>query len=220
LNIAVRLIATLTVPLALLMTNVLLMAGGPFVGWEYARPGFPQAVGMTDEKRLELSLPSARFIADRADPQSLAALEVGGEPLYTAAEISHLQDVRRLVRRASLLAAVGLAVVVLAAVAWRDTPERRAGLIRAIEAGGWLTAMLVVLVGAGIAVAWPLFFVGFHELFFQPGTWSFASDSGLIKLYPEQFWFDVSVALAAVTALEGVVIGLAGRRAGARVAAG
>ena len=218
-------VAVLTVPLTLLMLNVVLLASGPFVRWEYARPGFPAARDMTNEQRLELAVPSARFVVDNSAVESLTALRDPRGPLYTQDEIEHVLDVRRLVRRASTLALFGLVIMVVAALVWRDDPDKLKQLLHYVERGGWLTVALVVSVGIGIALAWPLVFVGFHKLFFKPGTWAFPMDSGLIRLYPECFWFDTALALAALTLVEGGVVAvlaraLRGRVTGAAAAGG
>jgi uncharacterized membrane protein len=74
-----------------------------------------------------------------------------------------------------------------------------------------LTAGLVVLTGIVVGVAWPLFFVGFHQLFFDPGTWQFTASSGLIRLFPEQFWIDATLSLAILAALQGLALVMLGR---------
>ena len=61
-----------------------------------------------------------------------------------------------------------------------------------------------------ILVAWPIFFVQFHELLFPPGTWTFAYSDSLIRLFPEQFWFDIGVLISGVTLVLGVIVTLIG----------
>jgi hypothetical protein len=119
-------------------------------------------------------------------------------------------DVKRLV---ALIIGLGVADAVLvgaAALAWRK--GRLPGLPRALEWGGWLGVALVVGVAVGIALAWPAVFTGFHELLFPPGTWQFPADSGLIRLFPGQFWYDTATALAGLVALEAIWVILLGRR--------
>ena len=66
--------------------------------------------------------------------------------------------------------------------------------------------------GLGIALAWPFLFTTFHTLFFPAGTWQFPVDSGLIRLFPGPFWYDTALALAALSAAEGLLAVWAGRR--------
>jgi uncharacterized membrane protein len=44
-----------------------------------------------------------------------------------------------------------------------------------------------VLFGFGV------FFVLFHDVFFQPGTWMFLYSDTLIRLFPERFWRDIFI---------------------------
>jgi uncharacterized membrane protein len=54
--------------------------------------------------------------------------------------------------------------------------------------------------------AWPWFFTQFHELLFAPGTWSFPGDTGLIRLFPGQFWFYFSLIWSTAVLLEGMMM--------------
>jgi uncharacterized membrane protein len=47
-------------------------------------------------------------------------------------------------------------------------------------------------------------FVGFHQLFFDPNTWTFLFSDTLIRLFPERFW---QVAFGAVTLGTGAMAG-------------
>ncbi len=200
----------LAVPLAAIALNVHLLASEPFLRLVYALPGFPAAAGFTEPERLELAAPSTAFIVRPVAPGSLAALQHAGQPLYTAEEIEHLVDVRRVVVRLTVLGlAAGLVLAAALGMAWRG-PRRAVG--RALARGGWLTVALVVLVGLGIAIAWPLLFTGFHQLFFRPGTWQFPLDSGLIRLFPDPFWYSTAIVLAGLCALEGLAAVWLGRR--------
>ena len=61
-----------------------------------------------------------------------------------------------------------------------------------------------------ILIAWPIFFVQFHELLFPPGTWTFAYTDSLIRLFPEQFWFDIGVLISVTTLVLGIFVALVG----------
>ena len=47
------------------------------------------------------------------------------------------------------------------------------------------------------------FFVRFHEVFFAGDTWRFNNADTLIRIYPEQFWQDVSRLAAAIAVAAG-----------------
>jgi integral membrane protein (TIGR01906 family) len=112
--------------------------------------------------------------------------------------------------------AAGVAVVGgTVALAIRRDPRAPLGLLR----GSLLSLGLLVSVGLLMLVGWQIFFVGFHELFFPPGSWSFPTSNTLIRLYPERFWMDVGavivglmIAVSAVTGVVGYVWNRANRR--------
>ncbi len=181
----------LAVPVLILWTAVGLLASERFLRWEYARPGFPHAPGLTDAQRLALAWPATALVVGRSSPEAVAALQLDHEPVFTAAEIAHLLDVRSRLRVLGALSAAGLVAVLLGGALWfggrfPQWPGR-------IERGGWLTLGLAALVATAVGLAWPTFFDSFHQALFPPGTWLFEADSGLIRLFPERFWFDVAV---------------------------
>src|SRR5664280_1013901 len=74
----------------------------------------------------------------------------------------------------------------------------RAWFRRAVRRGAIILAILVVLLGGLAAIAFDALFETFHELFFPAGSFDFAASSKLIQLFPDQFWFETSLLLAAV----------------------
>lgn len=205
--------AIVAVPLVLVALNVHLLATEAFVRWEYDRAAIPLPPGMTSAERLALAVPSTRFIVNTAEPSALAALSHSGTPLYTEAEIGHLVDVRRLVRLLTALGLLSVAVLAAAAVSWWRGDDR-AQLARALRTGGGLAVGLVLFLAVAVLVAWPIVFTGFHVLLFPPGTWQFAPDSGLIRLFPERFWYDAAAAMLGMTVVQGLVLVLLGWRLG------
>ena len=108
--------------------------------------------------------------------------QLGGEPLLSPGERSHLDDVGGLLRAVLGAGLGGLLVLALARV------RRRAWLRVAIRDG----AALIVggaLAAAAFALAFDTTFAFFHGLFFAAGTWTFnpATDR-LVQLYPLNFW--------------------------------
>jgi uncharacterized membrane protein len=76
-------------------------------------------------------------------------------------------------------------------------------------ASGGIGAAAVVL-AIVFAVAFEPAFLAFHELFFPPGTYLFATGSELIVLFPEPFWFDAALLAGAAIVLLAVVVSLIG----------
>jgi uncharacterized membrane protein len=57
-----------------------------------------------------------------------------------------------------------------------------------------------------VLISFGAFFVGFHEVFFQPGTWMFYWSDTLIRLFPERFWRDIFIYIGLITAGLGLLV--------------
>ena len=109
--------------------------------------------------------------------------QLGGEPLLSLGERSHLDDVGGLLRAVLGAGLGGLLVLALARV------RRRAWLRVAIRDGAALIVGGALAAAAAFALAFDTTFAFFHGLFFAAGTWTFnpATDR-LVQLYPLNFW--------------------------------
>lgn len=210
LDSGVRLALALAIPVVLLALNVHLLASETVLRLEYGRAGFASAEGLDDDERLEIATMATDFVMGDVTSSELSAVRFRDERFFTTGEVEHLRDVGRLVDRLSRGAVLGALLLAGGAIAWRLGKLSR--YPHAVERGGWLTIALVAGTALAVTLAWPLFFVGFHRLFFAPGTWQFAADSGLIRLFPEQLWFDTAVALASLALVEAAVVIVVSRR--------
>ncbi|MDQ2941638.1 MAG: DUF1461 domain-containing protein [Chloroflexota bacterium] len=132
----------------------------------------------------------------------------GRQPLLDAMERSHMRDVSGLVR--ILVAVLGAAIALFALTgAWlREARRRGRLLVLAAAAIGGVAVVLAMI----FAVAFEPAFLAFHTLFFAQGTYLFGTDSQLIKLFPEGFWFESSLVAGATIVLAALVAGLLGWR--------
>lgn len=183
--------------------------------WEYARIA-PDQFGFTPEERLELAEATLTYM-QRSEPAPeviylLEDLRLPGTdtPLYSDSEISHMLDVKRVadgIQRVVWVAGViffgGLLFLLV-------RPETRVSAYKAIFHGGLLTTIILVGVAAFIALAWSTFFVQFHELLFPVGTWTFSYTDSLIRLFPEQFWFDAGIIMSVSPLISGMVTAVIG----------
>ncbi|MBZ0100422.1 MAG: DUF1461 domain-containing protein, partial [Taibaiella sp.] len=61
-------------------------------------------------------------------------------------------------------------------------------------------------------ISWDFFFTCFHSTFFESGTWRFAFSDTLIRLFPEQFWFDAALTIGGLTTFGAVsIVGISWR---------
>ena len=123
-------------------------------------------------------------------------------------ERSHLVDVKVLLDKVRLfLGVVTLLFAFYLTSTFLSPVEKRARLLalgRTLMLGGGLTLLLIAALVIA-AVNFSPFFRLFHEMFFPQGNWSFPMESTLIRLFPWEFFFDLTVAVIARTALVGLL---------------
>ena len=208
---------TLCIPFMLAFYVISMVIAPWYPRWEYAKASFPSDnYGWSDAERLELALVAVEYLRAGGDArETIYLLEQqtmpgSDAPLYNQRELDHMVDVKlrtdaikRLAWILSILVVGGITLLL-----YRQGTEETA--YRALRNGGYTTIGILVGVGIFIAAAWEVFFVQFHELLFPPGSWTFAFTDSLIRLFPNQFWFDVGVVIVVGTLLFGLLISLIG----------
>lgn len=157
-------------------------------------------VGSHDRESLMEAIAAINDEADtpyaNADAQELA----NADERYTLPPdaISHLDDVSNVVGRAFPAIMGGAVLAAFCLMCCFYLGSVRAMPRPLIWSGG---AVLVVfaLLGLWAAVDFNGLFAALHSLFFADGTWTFASDSLLICMYPEAFWVGMGGIWLAVT---------------------
>lgn len=189
-------------PIILVLLSVRLVMTEQFLRLEYNRPGFPEdTYGFSTDDRLEYGSYGVLYLVNNEPINYLADLEIDGRSAFNERELGHMEDVQVVTRAAFQILMIAGALVVAAAVLLARRPVSRPKLFRAVQWGGGLTFSLMA---AGIVlavVAWGFFFDTFHEIFFAEGTWRFSRSDTLIRLYPEQFWFDAAVTIGILTSI-------------------
>ncbi len=217
-----RSIVIIAVPVVLTVFAVRLVMTPTFMQIEYTRPGFPlDFYGFTTEERLQygpylteylLNDESVLFLADLRLPRDrvppdvciIAAEDDSLCHMFNERELRHMADVK-VVARAALRVGTASAVMMVAAAGFLFLRNRRS-FWQALFGGGALTIGLILTIIAGALVAWDAFFTGFHTLFFEGDSWLFRYSDTLIRLFPEQFWFDAAVVIGVTAALLALIM--------------
>ena len=206
--------AALVVAIAVSVTPILVvnafrvLATGTFVRAELGRDGFPRdRYGFTNDRRKELALLGLRSI--QPGSEGVALLErarlPNGSPAFGLRELTHMRDVRRLFGLA--LRGQLIALVVIGALALGLARTRfRTVVPLALLAGAVATLAIAVLAVPLILLGFDGFFTRFHEVFFSGDSWQFNNADTLIRIYPEQFWQDVSRLAAGIAVAQALVL--------------
>lgn len=172
-----------------------------FLWIEYQRPGFPADIfGFSTEERLIYGSYTLDYVLNLAPAGYLGRLvNAGGGRLFLPGEVGHMADVKAVLSVSFLVAFVMLLAAVAASVYL--APRYHGAVRRALFCGAVLTLALIVALTVSAVLAWEAFFAQVHAVFFAAGTWTFRVDDTLIRLFPEQFWTDAAITIAALVFL-------------------
>jgi integral membrane protein (TIGR01906 family) len=200
---ALRLFLTAALPVFLVLTGVQIVATETFLNIEYNRAGFPEdRFGFSREDRLHYAPYAIEYLRNDAGISYLGDLTFeNGAPLFRAKELQHMEDVK-VVTQAAFRTHLALSLALTAAVvALARRSDNHWALRRGLSAGGILTIALIITWVVLIFASWDFFFDGFHGVFFEGDSWQFSTSDTLIRLFPEQFWFDAAMTIGFLTVL-------------------
>ncbi len=202
----------LLLPVVMVLTSVRLLLTELFVRLEYSLPGFPaDRHGFTTGDRTHHAGIALDYLVNNAGIDFLADQRFAdGAPVYNERELQHMEDVKRVTQSALKTGwvAAGLALG-LSLLIWQVAGVRPA--LESLQAGSRLTAILMVVLGTGLVIGFAVVFVGFHQVFFPPGTWTFRFEDTLIRLFPERFWQVAFGAVALATLVQAGLVWLIAR---------
>ena len=124
------------------------------------------------------------------------------DAFYSPIELAHMGDVQAIFQAVYLTALFScLLTTVLVAVLRRNGHDVR----RVARAAGITVLALVAALGAAsVTIGFDALFITFHELAFANNFWLLPEDSGLIRLFPENYfmsYFFVALGASVVVAL-------------------
>lgn len=207
LKFVLRTFLTISFPILLVLVMVRLIMTPAFLMLEYNRPGFPaDFYGLTREDRLQYAPYALEYLFNGEEITFLGDLTFpDGTPMFNARELRHMHDVKIVTQLAFGVAlivgiAYALAVIFLWRKGWRST------LRLALFSGSLLTLGIIFSIIFVAVLNWDFFFTAFHTLFFEDDTWYFAYSDTLIRLFPEQFWFDAALLIGGLTTLVSLLV--------------
>ena len=203
-------VAGVATPFVIVGAAVLLFLNPIWVGFDQDRSG---AAGLTGYTSAQVRQVTGSILSDLVFGPPNFDVTLNGAPVLDERERSHMADVRKVLvglGSVALLAAVLLALVGLAG-------RGRSRFWRAVSMGARVLAVGVVVVGGAFALFFDWAFETFHEIFFPAGTYMFdPRSSKLVQLFPDQFWSETCVAIAAAVLVLAVLVAMVAGRLGRR----
>ena len=200
-------LVTFLIPVLLVLTSVRLVMTPVFVYLEYHTPNFPaDPYGFTRQDRLYWSRIALDYLLNDEEIDYLGDLQFpDGSPVYNERELKHMLDVKIVAQDAIVIWYFSLAITFVLGV-WAWFGSWWGNFSRGLRRGGWLSLILVGVTLVIVLIGFGLFFVFFHDVFFDPGTWRFAFSDTLIRLFPERFWRDTFLVVALLTGASGLIL--------------
>ncbi len=192
-------------PVILLVLAVRAVTSPLFLWAEYNRPGFPgDGYGFSTDDRMTYGSYAVDYLSNWAGPRYLGDLvNRSGGDLFKDGEVGHMADVKVVILSAF---GGGALLIVLSLVAIAYLRRRSTGGVRRGLFAGSIVALAIILgLGALAVLGWQQFFTEFHRIFFASGSWTFALEDTLIRLFPGQFWIDAGIVIAALVLLVSLV---------------
>lgn len=201
-------LTTLAVPVVLSLAVVRLLLTPAFLQLEYRMPYFPpDTYGFNDAKRLHYAELSRQYLVNHADIDFLGDLTFPeGGALFKERELSHMEDVKQVLRGVFQVFWGGVVVLAFSAF-WARRQGDWSKYRQAISQGGWLTVGLLLSILVFSVLSFDALFVAFHRVFFEGDTWLFKYSDTLIRLFPMRFWQDVFIAFGVLTLGCGAALG-------------
>jgi integral membrane protein (TIGR01906 family) len=192
--------------IAIVAISILPFLTPPWVAFEQGRA---DAAGWTGFSPSELRAATDAILSDLVVGPPSFDVEINGRAVLTAPERAHMRDVRGVFTGFGILAIAAVAVLGVAGLALPG----RASFWRGVRGGAAGLAVTVVAIGIVGAVAFDTAFEVFHRLFFASGTYAFDPRTDrLVQLFPDQFWFETSMAAGATILVLSGCAWLAARR--------
>ncbi len=197
----------LALPVFLITTNVR-FAGTETLLWEwgFARHDAVEATGI-DRPQLDRAADEIVEYFGNDEPFLRSRVVVDGriEPLFNPRETAHMADVKDLFGLVFFLHGLSLAFVltyVVGVFVWAGEGSARM-LARQVLASVVVLAGIAVVAAATFAAGFDSVFEQFHLVSFSNDFWKLDPGSDhLIQMFPEAFFFDMAVLVAALTLAE------------------
>ncbi|HLD39747.1 MAG TPA: DUF1461 domain-containing protein [Candidatus Nanoarchaeia archaeon] len=126
---------------------------------------------------------------------------------FTAAEVSHLEDVKQVMKYADYMFYILLLGFTLTIIFYR---KKKDFLLNLLHLGGKVTFAVMILLGALSLISFDALFAIFHRIFFPQGNWLFAADSKIIQTFPLDFFISLSRNIFLLTLFLGILFILLG----------
>jgi len=207
LKIFANILFVLSIPIFLITTNTRLLINSPFVySMEFNQMDISSKTNIEKQELLSISQQIRSYFNNNQDYLNIETFINGiKQPLFNDREISHMFDVKQLVKTTySTQFITGFFLALMFAI---DFIFRKRTLKRNIFWGSIITIGGIIFFGIGILFSFNQIFILFHQLSFTNDLWILdPSKDYLIKIFNPKFFYDSTIYIALATIVESLII--------------
>ena len=200
------------VPIFLITTNVRWVINAPFLySYGFDRYDIPRRTGIERDELISAGSQIREYFNNGEEYLTISVVRFGTQvpSLYNSRETLHMKDVKFLVkgvyRAQEITGAYMIAFMAVGLWVGRRRFLPRLGLYGSL--GGAVTVGVVALTGLASIVGFDQVFLAFHEISFTNDLWRLdARTDVLLAMFPQGFFFDATMWVAASTILEALVL--------------
>ncbi len=122
---------------------------------------------------------------------------------YTANELSHLQDVKEVMRTVDYLFYFSLLICTFLITSYQ---KEKSQIVKLLCYGGLSVSLTIVLLLVFTLFLFNFTFTVFHQLFFPQGNWTFPADSLLITIFPLTFFTKITIKIFLLGSFLGILV--------------
>lgn len=193
-------------PMLVVLLTIRLVMTPLFLQIEYTRPGFPEDYfGFTQQDRLNYAPYALNYLLNAEGIEYLGDLTFeDGTRMYNDRELRHMYDVKIVVQITFLVTTI-LSVLTAGLIFLLARKKHHQVIKRGFRNGAIFSLAVIIAIIIVAVFNWDFFFTTFHTIFFESGTWVFFYSDTLIRLFPEQFWFDAAMTIGGTTILAALI---------------
>lgn len=203
----------MAIPVALVVTNARWAINEMRLYQDgFRRYDISRKTGISFEDLSQVGRSIIRYFNSPQEPLQVT-VSVGGvqRELFNAKEVSHMADVKRLVRRVYGIQYWALAYIALYILV--RALRSRGGVLQSLASqvlvGSLLTVALLVILSLAVLLAFDRLFYFFHLVSFNNFLWMLdPSQDYLIMIFPQGFFFEATMVIALAVAIEGALLGI------------
>lgn len=211
-SMIVKILLVISIPLFIILTSIRILTNPLYPQFEYNTPSFPpDPYGFTKADRLKYAGLSIDYLLNNSDISYFDQFKLAdGSPMYNERELSHMRDVKILIKNTFLgWGILGILLILVGVISWQQ--KNLGPFFMGLSRGGWATLVIIGLILVGVVVSFNGLFTDFHRIFFAGDTWLFYYSDTLIRLFPMQFWQDAFIWMGVFASTQALIFGVFGR---------